>query len=169
MTATTEVIDRHTVVEQIARGKEGKYLTFVLGNEEYGLDIVKVREIMGMMEITSVPKTPSHIKGVINLRGKVIPITDLRIKFGMPEIEYTRETCVIVVETYGELMGLIVDTVREVLNINLSDIEPAPHFGDKIDTEYILGMAKSGDRAKILLDIERVLGKREDISPVGQL
>lgn len=139
----------------------GKYLTFVLGKEEYGLEILKVREILGMMEITAVPQTPPFVKGVINLRGKVIPVIDLRRKFDMEEIAHTQETCVIVVDVSGTLMGIIVDTVREVLNIPEEHIEAPPKFGSKVRTDFILGMGKVDGKVKILLDIEKVLTSEE--------
>ncbi|MBN2711066.1 MAG: purine-binding chemotaxis protein CheW [Planctomycetes bacterium] len=141
--------------------REGKYLTFVLAKEEYGLDVLKIQEIIGMMAITSVPQTPEFVKGVINLRGKVIPVIDLRLKFGLPETEHTQETCVIVVEVDSTLMGIIVDTVREVMDISEKDIEDAPRFGTKVNTEFILGMGKVGEKVKILLDIEKVLSGEE--------
>ncbi|MHC5060384.1 MAG: chemotaxis protein CheW [Planctomycetota bacterium] len=141
--------------------KEGKYLTFALGNEEFGLEILKVREIIGYMDITAVPQTPSCIKGVINLRGKVIPVVDLRSKFGMTEVEVTEESCIIVVETTQadckSQTGIIVDRVSEVLDIAASDIEDAPQFDSGVDTTYILGMGKIGESVKILLDIDHVL------------
>lgn len=140
---------------------EGKYLTFVLNHEEYGLEILKVREIIGLMDITPVPQTPAFIKGIINLRGKVIPVVDLRLKFGMPEAEYTKETCIIVVNIDNRLMGIIVDTVSEVLDINAKDIEPAPSLGSSIKTDFILGMGKIKGRVKILLDIDKVLSLEE--------
>jgi len=145
--------------------KEGKYLTFSLAGEEYGIGILKVKEIIGMMSITMVPQTPVYMKGVINLRGKVIPVVDLRIKFGMDPIEYNERTCIIVVEISGEgrtvHMGIVVDSVSEVLNIKAADIEETPNFGTQLNTEYILGMAKSAGGIKILLDIDRVLSTEE--------
>jgi purine-binding chemotaxis protein CheW len=145
--------------------KEGKYLTFSLAGEEYGIGILKVKEIIGMMSITMVPQTPVYLKGVINLRGKVIPVVDLRIKFGMEPIEYNERTCIIVVEISGEgrtvHMGIVVDSVSEVLNIKAADIEETPNFGTQLNTEYILGMAKSAGGIKILLDIDRVLSAEE--------
>ena len=141
--------------------KEGKYLTFALGPEEYGLEILKVREIIGYMEITAVPQTPSHVKGVINLRGQVIPVIDLRAKFGMAIAEITEETCIIVVEiSHGNRnfsTGIVVDHVQEVLDIDGQDIEEAPQFGSTVNTDFILGMGKIGDTVKILLDIDKVL------------
>ncbi|MBI5813977.1 MAG: purine-binding chemotaxis protein CheW [Nitrospinae bacterium] len=147
------------------RVREGKYLTFVLGEEEYGLDITKVKEIMGVMDITHIPKTPPFIKGVINLRGKVIPVIDLRLKFGMEEAEYTRETVFIVVEVAGVQMGIIVDTVREVLDIHGTDIEAPPQFGSRLNTDFILGMGKVQGKVKILLDIDKVLSTEEESIP----
>lgn len=144
-----------------AKRREGKYLTFVLGDEEYGIDITKVKEIIGVMAVTHIPRAPAFIKGVINLRGKVIPIVDLRLKFGMEEIPHTRETVFIVVEESGALMGVVVDTVREVLNILESEIEPPPQFGTRLNTEFILGMGKVQGKVKILLDIEKALSAEE--------
>ncbi|MBF0291856.1 MAG: purine-binding chemotaxis protein CheW [Nitrospinae bacterium] len=146
---------------EAAKGREGKYLTFVLGDEEYGIDITKVKEIIGVMGVTHIPRTPPFIKGVINLRGKVIPIVDLRLKFGMEEIPHTRETVFIVVEESGMLMGVVVDTVREVLNIHEAEIEPPPQFGTKLNTEFILGMGKVQGKVKILLDIDKALSAEE--------
>jgi purine-binding chemotaxis protein CheW len=144
-----------------AVGLAGKYLTFVLADEEYGLEILKVREIMGVMDITAVPRTPDFVKGVINLRGKVIPVIDLRLKFDMPEAERTEETCIIVVNVGDVEMGIIVDKVSEVQDIAESDIEDSPAFGASVDTDFILGMGKADDKVTILLDIAKVLGGRE--------
>jgi len=145
--------------------REGKYLTFSLAGEEYGIGILKIKEIIGMMPITSVPQTPAFVKGVINLRGQVIPVIDLRLRFGMGEIDYTERTCIIVVEVEAEsglvLIGVVVDSVSEVLNIKGEDIDDTPTFGAKLDTEYILGMAKMEGGVKILLDIDRVLSEEE--------
>ncbi len=162
MTESTETMDQ--AVKAMA-GREGKYLTFTLADEEYGIGILKIREIIGMMPITSVPQTPPFVKGVINLRGKVIPVLDLRLRFGMEEIEYTERTCIIVVEISGcagtVQIGSVVDSVSEVLNIKAADIEDTPTFGTKLDTEYILGMAKMEGGVKILLDIDQVLSAEE--------
>lgn len=145
--------------------KEGKYLTFTLAEEEYGIGILKIKEIIGMLPITSVPQTPEFVKGVINLRGKVIPVMDLRLRFGMPSIDYTERTCIIVVEIGGQagtiLVGIVVDAVSEVLNIKGDDIEKTPAFGTKVNTDYILGMAKMEGGVKILLDIDQVLSGDE--------
>lgn len=135
----------------------GKFLTFLLQEEEYGLEILKVREIMGLMDITPVPQTPDYVKGVINLRGKVIPVIGLRRKFGLPEGEDHARTCIIVVDVEGILMGIFVDTVSEVVDINSVDIEETPSFGTKLNTDYILGMGKVNSKVKILLDIDKVL------------
>ncbi|RJR47261.1 MAG: purine-binding chemotaxis protein CheW [Desulfobacteraceae bacterium] len=141
--------------------KEGKYLTFTLANEDYGIGILKIKEIIGMMTITKVPRCPEFIKGVINLRGKVIPVMDLRMRFDVDAAEFTERTCIVVVEVdSGSVtitVGLIVDSVSEVLNIKTEDIEETPGFGAKVNTDYILGMAKVSGGVKILLDIDRVL------------
>jgi purine-binding chemotaxis protein CheW len=145
--------------------REGKYLTFNLNKEEYGIGILKIKEIIGMMPITPVPRTPECVKGVINLRGKVIPVIDLRLKFGMTEIGYTDRTCIIVVEAEGDsgtlLVGILVDSVSEVLNIKGEHIEDSPNFGTGLSTDYISGMAKTEGGVKILLDIDRVLHREE--------
>ena len=143
-------------------GQEGKFLTFSLANEEYGISILKVREIIGMMPIRTVPQTPSFVKGVINLRGKVIPVVDLRLKFGMEELDYTERTSIIVVDVTGGpealvRIGIVVDYVSEVANIKGEEVEDTPTFGSQLNTEYILGMAKIGKGVKILLDIDRIL------------
>ena len=158
MTKSDEKIDQAL---KVMAEKEGKYLTFSLVQEEYGIGILEIREIIGMMPVTSVPQTPQFVKGVINLRGKVIPIVDLRLRFGMQAIEYTDRTCIIVVEIEGQAgpvqIGIVVDAVSEVLNIKGEEIEDAPTFGTKLDIDYILGMAKMEGGVKILLDIGKVL------------
>jgi purine-binding chemotaxis protein CheW len=150
--------------------KEGKYLTFALGNEEYGLEILKVREIIGFMDITAVPQMPPYIRGVINLRGQVIPVIDLRAKFSMATAEVTEETCIIVVEITQQgrkfNTGIVVDHVSEVLDIAGDDIEEAPQFGSEVNTDFILGMGKVEDKVKILLDIDKVLAA-VDIQTLG--
>ncbi len=148
-------------VEASTAQRAGKYLTFVLAGEEYGVEILRVREIIGVMDITSVPKTPDFVKGVINLRGKVIPVVDLRLKFGMDEIERTEETCIIVVDVDGIEMGTVVDKVSEVQDIPGDEIEDAPTFGANVDTRFILGMGKAGGNVTILLDIAKVLSSGE--------
>jgi purine-binding chemotaxis protein CheW len=157
------------VVEKKERSAlEGKFLTFVLGKEIYGFEILKVREIIGLMDITSVPQTPEYMKGVINLRGKVIPVIDLRLKFSMQEEEHTQETCVIVVEVDNTSIGIIVDNVSEVSDISGDAIEEAPSFGQGIDTSFITGLGKVKDKIIILLDIETVLSS-EELEMVGEL
>lgn len=155
-----------TVTTQTEPGADrkltGKYLTFVLGQESYGIAVVTIREIIRMVDITSVPQMPEYVMGVINLRGKVIPIIDLRIKFRLAHRHVTERTCIVVVQvraTAGSrsLMGLIVDAVEEVVNINAEDIEVAPDFGTKLETDYILGMAKVKGKVKTLLEIDRVV------------
>jgi purine-binding chemotaxis protein CheW len=145
----------------------GKNLTFSLGREEYGLQILKVREIIGYMDVTAVPRTPHHVKGVINLRGQVISVVDLRGKFEMPEVPRTEQTCIIVVETRragGRKLstGIVVDRVCEVLTVTADRIEEPPAFGASVDTDFIVGMGKVGSSVKILLDIDRVLGSADE-------
>jgi purine-binding chemotaxis protein CheW len=123
---------------------------------------LKVKEIIGMMPITTVPRLPAYVKGVINLRGKVIPVIDLRLKFGMKEMAYTERTCIIVSEIAGpsgsNLIGIVVDSVSEVLNVKVADLEEKPNFGVRLDTDYIVGMAKLNGGLKILMDIDKVVG-----------
>ena len=140
------------------RESAGKYLTFALGNEEYGLPVLKVREIIKVMDITQVPQVPDHVRGVINLRGRVIPVIDLRRKFGFETRENTDHTCIIVVEVMPlGMIGIVVDSVSEVLNIAGADIDHAPDFGGHVNTDYILGLAKVKGTVKILLDLDRVM------------
>ena len=148
-----------TITKEQTESKAGKYLTFALADEEYGLEILKVREIIGIMDIAEVPQTPDFVKGVINLRGKVIPVIDLRSKFQMETIEQTEETCIIVVDVDGVEMGIIVDRVSEVLDIASEEIEEPPSFGANVDTDFILGMGKAQERVTILLDISKVLSQ----------
>ncbi len=147
----------------------GKYLSFFLDREEFGVEIDKVKEIMGVVPIRPLPKAPAYIKGVINLRGQMIPIVDLRLKFGMEKADYTPKTCIVILEigeTAGLLkIGIIVDTVLEVLNIREDEIEDAPSFGAGIETEYIRGLAKTNGKIKILLDMEKVLRSEVLLAP----
>ena len=156
----------------VADRRAGKYLVFHLGREEFGVHVLKVREIMGMQDITAVPQTAAYVKGVINLRGKVIPVIDLRVKFGLEEADYTQRTCIVVVEVRHEggamLMGAIVDGVSEVLTLQGGEIEDTPEFGEDIETPYILGMAKVKGKVKMLLDIEGVLSA-QDVGSLEQL
>jgi len=146
-----------------AKVSASKYLTFTLANEVYAIEITRVKEIIGLHDITLVPQAPRYVKGVINLRGKVVPVIDLRLKFGLPSEDYTERTCIIVLEAAmdgGALdyTGVVVDAVSEVMNIDRANIAPTPPLGARVDTEYILGMARMGDRVRILLDIDRALG-----------
>ncbi len=140
----------------------GKFLSFFLEREEYGIEILKVREIIGTMAITPVPRTPDFMRGVINLRGTIIPVVDLRLKFDM-ESGHIADGCIIVVEARAVRMGIAVDRVAEVFDIKAEDIENAPAFGPGVDTDYILGIAKSNDGVKLLLDIDKVLSRGEII------
>lgn len=143
------------------RSCDGKYLTFAIGSEEFGVEIRKIREIIGYVPVTPVPKSPIYLKGILNLRGRVIPVIDLRLKFGMPAKEITDQTCIVITETQtaegATLTGLIVDRVCEVLNIEADQIEPAPSLGSTIDTSYLLGIAKTAGQVKLLLHIDAVV------------
>ena len=156
-----------TPVGKAAQSKGGKYLTFALGKEEYGIEILKVREIIGYMDVTALPRTPSYVKGVINLRGQVISVVDLRTKFQMEQAARTEQTCIVVVDILREgrrlNTGIVVDRVSEVLSIAAESIEEPPAFGESVDGSLILGMAKVGQNVKILLDIDRVLTTDEVI------
>ena len=168
-TATADAAGKKIMAEisnMPANDLTGKYLTFKLLGEEYGLEILKVREIIGLLPITNLPKTPSFVRGVINLRGKVIPVIDLRLKFEMEATTDTDQTCIIVVDVKGTSgnnvqIGILVDSVSEVLDIKGQDIEDAPSFGTNVDTAFILGMAKAKGAVKILLNIEKVLSSSE--------
>ena len=157
----TETVVRNQRGASSPLEREGKYLTFALGHEEYGLEILKVREIIKYVEVTAVPQTPHYVKGVINLRGQVIPVLDLRGKFGIPSADVTEETCIIVVEIAESgrkaNTGIVVDRVQEVLDIAGENIEEAPQFGASVNTDFILGMGKVAQSVKILLDIDKVL------------
>jgi purine-binding chemotaxis protein CheW len=153
-TASTE---KNNISQRLA----GKYLTFRLAEEEYGLEILKVQEIIQMQAVTKVPRTPSYVRGVINLRGKVIPVVDLRTKFGLADTKDTEKTCIIVVQIAHVdskvTTGIIIDEVKEVLDIKQENIEETPSFGSSVKTEFILGMGKIGASVKILLDIDKVM------------
>jgi purine-binding chemotaxis protein CheW len=141
--------------------QEGKYLTFILGSEEYGILIKRVKEIIGIMDITNIPRTPEFIKGVINLRGKIIPIMDLRLRFGLEEKEYNQRTCIIVVEiNAGEIkkqMGIVVDTVSEVVNIQKNEIDPSTKYDVSGETDFLMGLGKIKGKVILLLDIDQIL------------
>ena len=144
-----------------AKNRTGKYLTFSLSNESYGVDVLKVREIIRFLKITPVPQMPAYVKGVINLRGKVLPVIDLRLKFGLDAAEATERTCIVVVRVlaggHDITLGMIVDSVEEVINLNETEIEETPEFGAKVDTAYLMGMAKVKGAIKTLLDIDKVV------------
>jgi purine-binding chemotaxis protein CheW len=152
--------------------RAGKYLAFHVGPEEFAIDVQGVREIMGMQTVTAVPHTPVYVKGIINLRGKVVPVVDLRLKFGMAATEYTARTCIIVVNVSGDgggvLMGVIVDAVSEVVNISGGEIENPPDFGEGVNIPYLIGIAKTKGKVKLLLNIEKVLTTTE-MTDLGQL
>jgi len=166
----TTAAQMNNTVRTAARSDDGnhdKFLTFCLGREEYGLPILAVREIIGLIDVTPLPQTPDYVKGVINLRGKIIPVIELRSKFGLPTVAYTAETCILVVEVAGEeegsasfQLGIIVDSVREVLDISRSNIEPPPNFGSSIPLSAIQGMGKVKDKVVILLNINSVGAKQ---------
>ena len=157
----TNLLDKPKTDTDRAIGEHGgKFLTFMLADESYGVEILKVREIIGLINITAVPRMPAFMKGVINLRGKVSPVADLRLKFGLDEIEHTEQTCIIMVDV-GKEIGIIVDMVSEVLDIKGENIEPPPAMGGSVDTSFILGMGKVGDAVKILLNIDKVLSSDE--------
>ncbi|TKB65741.1 MAG: chemotaxis protein CheW [Nitrospira sp.] len=140
---------------------DNQFLTFNLGEELYGVDILRVQEIKGYTAVTKIPNTPPHIKGVLNLRGTIVPIVELRTKFGMPTIDYTAFTVIIVVVVRDKVMGLVVDAVSDVLNIDKKDIQSSPQFGVKVDVSFLNGIGKSGDKLVALLDIDRMLPEGE--------
>lgn len=149
----------------LADVRAGKYLTFQLNREEFGIPVLQVREIMGLQDITQVPNTPAHVKGVINLRGRVIPVLCLRARFGMAAVEHTGRTCIVVVSVRSEAdevpLGVIVDEVCEVVSISGREIEDTPDFGAGLPSPYLLGMAKVKEKVKILLDINQLLARQE--------
>jgi purine-binding chemotaxis protein CheW len=158
-------------VQTIACAPPGKYLTFQLGGEIYGLEILKVQEIIGMMPVTHVPRVPAYMRGVINLRGRVIPVIELRRKFGIDPVEDTARTCIVVVQvSHGNdavTMSLLVDEVREVVDVAAAQVEPPPSFGTALDTSFIMGMGKIADRVVMLLDVDKVLSTAELVQAAG--
>jgi purine-binding chemotaxis protein CheW len=160
-------ISKAASLAEMALPQAGKYLIFNLCGEEFGAEVLKIKEIMGLQNITAVPNTAPCVKGVINLRGQVIPVLDLRIKFNLPAVEYTQRTCIVVVETQvagrSTLMGAIVDGVAEVLTLTPEDIANTPDFGNGTDSPYMLGMAKVKGKVKILIDIQQVLSSSDAI------
>jgi purine-binding chemotaxis protein CheW len=151
-----------TLSDQVSFGTDGnQYLTFALGQEEYGVEILKVQEIKGYVPPTPVPNTPSYIKGVMNLRGTIIPVVDLRAKLSLKETDYNQFTVIIVVTVGTKVVGLIVDSVSDVLNIPKSDVQAPPEFGSTVDVRFIDGMAKAGEKIIMLLDIDRVVNEED--------
>lgn len=139
-----------------------QFLTFALGNEAYGIEILRIQEIKGYTSITPIPNAPTHIKGVMNLRGTVVPILDLRVKLGMAAVPYDRFSVIVVVNVRSRIMGLIVDQVSDVLDLPESEIELPPALGARADVPIIRGIARSGERLIALLDIARVVGEESD-------
>ena len=144
-----------------AEAQAGKFLTFFLQDEEYGIEILKVQEIIGLMPVTRIPRTPDYVRGVINLRGKIIAVTDLRKKFGMEFVDETSETCIIVVQTNGVEIGVMVDKVSEVLDIPAAEVESTPSFGSSVPTEFLLGIGNTQSGVKLLLNIEKILSDQQ--------
>ncbi len=160
--SATSVVENSDIGQKLA----GKYLTFSLGEEEYGLEILKVQEIIQMQKVTKVPKAPDFVRGVINLRGKVIPVIELRNKFGMESVEDTEKTCIIVVliQQAGDnavIMGISIDAVKEVMDVGAGEIEETPSFSASSETDFIMGVGKVGETVKMLLDIDKVLSATE--------
>jgi purine-binding chemotaxis protein CheW len=138
-----------------------QYLTFTLGNEEYGVPILTVQEIKGYVPATPIPRTPAYIKGVMDLRGIIMPVLDLRVKFGMPSAEYDQFTVIIVVKVKNKMLGLVVDAVSDVLSVKSGELQEAPEFGGQVDTRFIQGLAKAGEKLVVLLDLDQVLSEAE--------
>lgn len=139
----------------------GTYLVFTLGTEAYAIDVTAVREIIGAVPITRVPGLPDSVRGVINLRGKIIPVADLRIRFHIEAVDHGHRTCIVVVHARGAEFGLVVDRVLEVAHIAQQDIEPPPEFGTNVQPDYLLGIARNGSCVQLLLDVERTLSPTE--------
>ena len=150
-------MNEHMQANTVATADTHQFLTFALGQEEYGVEILKIQEIKGFSAITPLPNAPAYIRGVLNLRGTIVPIVDLRKKFGMPEEAYTKFTVIVVVQVRGKIMGFIVDAVSDVLTVTGSDIQPTPDLHGQVDTSFLNGLAKAGEKLVILLDIDKVL------------
>jgi purine-binding chemotaxis protein CheW len=140
-----------------------QFLTFTLGNEEYGVEILKIQEIKGSSALTSLPNAPAYVKGVMNLRGTIVPILDLRLKFGLPEVTTTAFTVIVVVQVQGKVMGFLVDAVSDVLTVNGSAIQPTPGLNGQVDTHYLTGLVQAGEKLVILLDIDKLLSVKETV------
>lgn len=158
---------REQSVPQATTDRGGKYVTFFLGKEEYGIPILSVREIIGIVQITPIPQTPSFVRGVINLRGNVIPIIDLRRKFGMGGGEESRENCIVVVRAHGSDTGLLVDRMSEVANLEAGDIQDPPPVGGELKTDFILGIDKSEGKVRLLLDIDEIISNQDLLNLQG--
>jgi purine-binding chemotaxis protein CheW len=141
-----------------ATGPAHQYLTFTLGSEEYGVEILQIQEIKGYSPLTPLPTAPAFVKGVLNLRGTIVPILDLRAKFGLPAAEATPVTVIVVVQVQGKTMGFLVDAVSDVLTVAGGQIQPAPDCHGQLDTRCFTGLAQTGEKLVILLDLEQVLG-----------
>ncbi|MEC4889534.1 MAG: chemotaxis protein CheW [Nitrospira sp.] len=161
MAAAVETITKDSSQQTGLTTDDSQFLTFSLGEELYGVDILRVQEIKGYTAVTKIPNTPPHIKGVLNLRGTIVPIVELRTKFGLPTIDYTMFTVIVVVVVQDKVMGLVVDAVSDVLNIDKKDIQAAPEFGAKVNVTFLNGIGKSGDKLISLLDIDRLLIDQE--------
>ncbi len=159
--ATLDSMSREPSQQNGLATDENQFLTFQLGSELYGVDILRVQEIKGYTAVTKIPNTPPHIKGVLNLRGTIVPIVELRTKFGMPTIDYTMFTVIVVVVVKEKIIGLVVDSVSDVLNIDKKDIQVPPQFGAQVDVSFLNGIGKSGDKLVALLDMERLLSDGE--------
>jgi purine-binding chemotaxis protein CheW len=151
------------IAEQTARTDTRQYLTFALGHEEYGVEILKIQEIKGYSAVTPLPNAPRYVKGVLNLRGTIVPIVDLRQKFGMPEEAYTQFTVIVVVQVQGKVIGFVVDAVSDVLTVGADAIQPTPDLHGQLDTSLLTGLAQTGEKLVILLDIDKVLTAAEAV------
>ncbi|NOY66115.1 MAG: purine-binding chemotaxis protein CheW [Gammaproteobacteria bacterium] len=164
MTTTAQAVDLQTDYG-VSADVENQYLTFILNDEEYGVDILRVQEIRGWESVTSVPNAPEYLKGVINIRGTIVPIVDLRMRFGMDNLEYGPITVVIVLKVIGDnrerVMGIVVDTVSDTYDVPEDSIKPAPDFGDKIEVAFVKGLATVNEKMLILLDIDKLLNSGE--------
>ena len=146
------------------RSTSAQFLTFALGSEEYGVEILKIQEIKGFSAVTPLPNAPSYVRGVLNLRGTIVPIVDLRQKFGMPAEAYTKFTVIVVVQVQGKTLGFVVDAVSDVLTVTADSIQPTPDLHGQVDTTFLTGLAPTGDKLVILLDIDKVLTAGEAIA-----
>lgn len=160
-----EAVSKQLVVQE-EDTQHGKYLTFQLGNEVYGIEIRYVTEIIGIQQVTYVPEVPNYVKGIINLRGKVVPVIDMRLKFGKPPVDYDDRTCIIVIDINDTPIGFIVDCVSEVLNISDDNIVPPPSYKTGFQNKYIKGIGKVGNAVKLLLDCEKIISDKDDTEEV---